>query len=127
MLNNNIDKEALMYLNDKAASHSKSKDLMKSARVMEKYLGDQRFSSSDYQLLFQLRTRMLSVKDNFPSLWNNNVSCRTCNDAVEIESQEHLLHCKEIMKYVNIPMNMKYRDIFRKIIRHREILLNCDS
>ena len=79
------------------------------------------------------------MKINFPSLWKNDVSCKTCNDVVAIECQEYLLHCKEIMKYVDVPVNIKYRDIFghvdkqlelvnifRKIIRQRDVLLNCE-
>ena len=130
----------MKYLNYKAASHSKSKDLRKSDKRMEKYLDDQRFSSSDCQLLFQLRSRMLSVKTNFPSMWKNDVSCRLCNDSVMKQSQEHLMSCTAIKNVVDVPANMKYRDIFghvdkqlevvktfRKIVRQMEIQLNCEQ
>ena len=128
----------LKYLNEKAAKHSKSGDLIKSEISEERYLTDKRFSLSEVQLLSKLRTRMLDVKKNSPSLWNNVLTCRICKDEIEIESQEHLLRCKEIQKHVDIPSNIKYSDIFshvdkqievvrifKKIERQREILLNC--
>ena len=94
----NVDIEALKYLNKKAAKHSKSVELIKTELIEERYLKDKRFSLSDVQMLFKLRTRMLDVKKNFPSLWNNSLTCRTCKDVKEVESQEHLLYCKEIKK-----------------------------
>ena len=58
----------IQYLNDKAAKHSKSVNLMKSEIKREKYLDDARFSLSDSQLLFKMRTKMLPVKTNFPAM-----------------------------------------------------------
>ena len=100
LVKRNVDSEALKYLNEKAAKHSKSGDLIKSEISEERYLTDKRFSLSEVQLLFKLRTRMLDVKKNSPSLWNNVLTCRICKDEIEIESQEHLLRCKEIQKHV---------------------------
>ena len=89
---------------------------------------------------------MLSVVHLFlPSLvqtqiFNNSLTCKTCKDVKELESQEHLLYCKEIKKHVEIPPNMKYSDVFshvdkqfeivqvfKKIERQREIILICTS
>ena len=113
---------------------------MKSELVREKYLDDPRFSRSDCQLLFQIRTRMLPVKTNFPTMWNNDKSCRTCLSCVEIESQEHMLTCPGLRKNVEIPSSLKYDDVFdhpdkqykivkayRKLIREQEIMLNCSE
>ena len=135
-----VVEEGLNNLNTKAASHSKSERLMKSELVREKYLDDPRFSRSDCQLLFQIRTRMLPVKTNFPTMWNNDKSCRTCLGCVEIESQEHLLTCPGLRKNVEIPSSLKYDDVFdhpdkqykivkayRKLMREQEIMLNCSE
>ena len=84
-----VNDAGIQYLNDKAANHSKSVNLMKSEVIRSKYLDDTRFSLSDSQLLFKMRTKMLPVKTNFPAMWNNDVSCRTCHSCVQIESQEH--------------------------------------
>ena len=85
----NINNAAIKYLNGKAAGHSKSEDLMKTDVVRQKHLDDPRFSVSDIQLLFKIRTRMLPVKTNFPALWKKHVACRMCKSCVQVESQEH--------------------------------------
>ena len=136
----NVNIAAMKYLNGKAAGHSKSEDLMKTDVVREKYLDDPRFSVSDIQLLFKLRTKMLPVKTNFPTMWKKDVACRLCKSCVQVESQEHLLLCPELRKYVDVEDGVKYRDIFdhsdkqfktvkiyRKLVRQQEILLNCDE
>ena len=140
LVNENVEKAALKYISTKAAKHSKSQDINKSEKMKEKYLDDKRFTLSEAQLLFQLRTRMISVKMNFSSIWKDDVSCRLCKDTVMIESQAHLLACKEILKHVDVPNDMKHEDlfkntdkqlaaiqVFKKIIRQREILMNCSK
>ena len=140
LVNKNVEKAAHKYLSMKAAKHSKSQDINKSEKMKEKYLDDKRFTLSEAQLLFQLRTRMISVKMNFSSIWKDDVSCRLCKDTVMIESQAHLLTCNEILKHVDVPNNIKHEDlfkntdkqlaamkVFKKIIRQREILMNCSE
>ena len=83
---------------------------------------------------------MLPVKTNFPTMWKKDVACRICKSCVQFESQEHLLLCPELRKYVDVEDGVKYRDIFdhpdkqfklvkifRKLVRQQEILLNCDE
>ena len=73
-------------------------------------------------------------------MWNKDVSCRTCNLTVEIESQEHLLRCSGIRQTIDINDGTKYSDIFshpdkqlnivrcyRKILRQQEIMLNASD
>ena len=140
LVNENVEKAAHKYLSIKAAKHSKSENIMKSEKVKEKYLDDKRFTLSETHLLFQLRTRMISVKMNFPSILKDDVACRLCKDSVKIESKAHLLDCTEILKHVDVPNNIKHEDIFKdtdkqlaatkvfkKIIRQREILMNCSE
>ena len=115
-------------------------ELRKTEKDQEKYLDDPKFSLSDSELLFKLRTRMISVKTNFPSMWNKDVSCRTCNLTVEIESQEHVLRCSGIRQTIDINDGTKYSDIFshpdkqlyivrcyRKILSQQEIMLNASD
>ena len=59
-----IKKASLIFLNNLANPHSKSENLVKSELKCSIYLKDKRFSASEAQLLFKLRTRMFSVKDN---------------------------------------------------------------
>ena len=88
-----VQRKALEDLNKVADSHSKSRNLMKANLDREKYLEDPRFSKSDVELLFSLRTRMIDVKSNFSNKYGDDVACRTCNVNVVIESQEHILNC----------------------------------
>ena len=63
-----IDKRAMVYLNNIASGHSKSEDLVKNRLVREEYFEDKRFSKSEIELLFALRTRMVpGIKANFSS------------------------------------------------------------
>ena len=48
-------------------------------------------------------------------MWNNDVSCRTCNSTEEIESQALLFKCKAIGEFVDVPESTKYSDIFNDV------------
>ena len=72
-------KMALSNLNTTADGHSKSRILIKSKLEREKYFDDQRFSRSDVELLFKLRTRMVDVKNNFSNKYGTDIACRLCN------------------------------------------------
>ena len=133
-----IKAKALDYLNNIASGHSKTKKMVKTNLDREKYLEDPRFTRSDVELLFCLRTRMVEVKGNFPNKYGDDIGCKLCK--VQVETQEHLLNCEEIKKDVDIPLNVAYEDIFRNsdkqleivkayksILRQREIILSSDS
>ena len=129
-----VEKKAVEYLNNIACKHSKSKELIKNKLSREGYLKDQRFSKSESELLFAIRTRMvLDIKRNFPTQYNNNFACDLCQ--VQVDCQEHLLSCVELRKYVNVPVEVNYSDIygntdkqlkivklFKQLLRTREIL-----
>ena len=81
-----------------------------------------------------MRTRMINLKKNFPSLYKDNISCTLCK--VQVECQEHLLKCNELKKHVNIPENVQYEDLFKNtekqlklvkvykmLLRKRELLI----
>ena len=83
-----VTKKALEYLNTTAVNHSKSRILIKSKLEREKYFDDERFSRSEVELLFALRT-MIDLKSNFSNKYGNDIACRICK--VHIACQEHLL------------------------------------
>ena len=94
-----VEKKAVEYLNNIACKHSKSKELIKNKLSREGYLKDQRFSKSESELLFALRTRMvLDIKRNFPTQYNNNFACDLCQ--LQVDCQEYLLSCVELRKHV---------------------------
>ena len=139
IVNKAVNAGALEHLNKLAArsDNSKARHLVKSKLVREKYFEDKRFSKSEIELLFSLRTNMVSdIKKNFSSQYENNMLCNLCK--VQVDSQEHLLSCVKLGSCVEIPSDVEYSDIykntdkqvkivkiFKKLLRAREIL-NCD-
>ena len=83
-----VTKKALEYLNTTADNHSKSRILIKSKLEREQYFDDQRFSRSEVELLFALRTRMIDLKSNFSNKYGNDIACRICK--VHIENPEQV-------------------------------------
>ena len=63
------------------------------------------------KLLFQLRTRILDVKENFKHAYPDHV-CPLCGS--ENDSQQHLLDCVTISEDSSsmIDPNVKYSDLF---------------
>ena len=130
-----VTKKALEYLNTTADNHSKSRILIKSKLEREKYFDDERFSRSEVELLFALRTRMIDLRSNFSNKYGNEISCRICK--LHIECQEHLLQCEVLKSKVENPNQVVYEDIFghvdkqleavrvyKKLLREREVFLN---
>ena len=128
-------KMTLLNLNKTADSHSKSRILIKSKLERENYFDDQRFSRSDVELLFKLRTRMVDLKSNFSNKYGTDIACRLCQ--VQVECQEHILKCEALKVKVEIAPHIVYEDIFKnvdkqleavqvfkKLLREREIILN---
>ena len=129
------NKLAMEHLNNVAQGHSKSEDLIKSRLIREEYFADNRFSRSEIELLFALRTRMVpGIKANFSSQYNDVFTCDLCQ--VAVCCQEHILSCAKLKQHVDIPKDVSYSDLFRntdkqlkivkifkKLLRKREVLL----
>ena len=112
---------AMDYLNTIALGHSKSKPLIKQSLAREKYFLDNRFSKSEIELLLALRSRMIpTIKNNFSSQYKNNLDCNLCH--VKVCSQEHLLHCIELTKHVQVPSDIDYSDLFRNTDKQLKII-----
>ena len=114
---------ALTCLNQNATrnENSKCRNLTKTELVKENYLVDRRFSRSDCELLFALRTRMVAgVKTNFSSQYATNLTCDLCS--AHPDSQENLLSCATLRKNINIPDNIEYKDLFRSVEKQLAIV-----
>ena len=75
-----VNKLAMKHLNNVTQGHSKSE---------EDYFADNRFSRSEIDLLFALHTRMVpGIKANFPSQYNDVITCDLCH--VAVCCQEHV-------------------------------------
>ena len=77
---------------------------------MKDYLETERLSIKEKQLLFNMRTRMVTVRTNYKMKYGTNLSCTLCTTNTE-DSQEHLLDCPGLY---NVPRNssVKHADIF---------------
>ena len=117
-----VRKKTICDLNKVAENHSKSEHLMKANLKREQYLVDPRFSRGDAELLFKLRTRMVDVKNNFSKKYQGDLSCRTCNINVVIESQEHILKCDGLKEKVKVPDTILYSDLFKTVEKQLEAL-----
>ena len=113
IVNTAVTERTLKYLNKIADGHSKSKILVKAKVEREKYLDDPRFSRSDAELLFCLRTRMLDFKVNFSNQYGDDISCRICH--VHVECQEHILKCEPLKDKIEF-QTMLYMKTSSKIL-----------
>ena len=104
---------AYEYLIQKATGHSKVKeDLYQNCDGCSHY-DDVRFSSELTNLLFKFRTRTFLVKNNFRNNYRNtDTLCPLCNSAED--TQEHLFHCRSILKQYKRQCTYQYTDIFSK-------------
>ena len=113
LIGKKVKNAALKYLNSIAEGHSKTRKLKKSELKHTGYVKDIRFSVSEVQLLFKLRTRMYPVKDNFKNKYKDkNMNCELCK--IEKCTQEHLLKCKVLNSIVPAlnGLTTKYDDLF---------------
>ena len=62
---------------------------------MQPYLRNEELSIQNKKLMFRIRNRLIDVKTNFKTKYNNNLECRLC--AAPEESQSHLVECSEIV------------------------------
>ena len=55
---------------------------------------------------------MVDVRDNFREKYKNDKICKICH--TEVETQEHVVLCKEITKHANMEMDDEFElsDIF---------------
>ena len=83
--------EALRYLNQVKAKHSKVLKYDTSTLSISPYLTDNRFSRSERDLLFKLRSRTVQVNNNFQNGNLENMMCDLCN--LFTCTHEHVLSC----------------------------------
>ena len=99
--------------------HEKSDYLNSSSFKTAQYLVDEKFSKSEAQLLFKLRSKTLNVKMNFSQMYSDNL-CRVCK--LFPESQSHLLQCPDILPKLKLLSNTEkieekyiYGDIYKQL------------
>ena len=114
-----IENYALAELNKLKMKHEKSDYLNSSSFKTAQYLVDEKFSKSEAQLLFKLRSKTLNVKMNFSQMYSDNL-CRVCK--LFPESQSHLLQCPDILPKLKLLSNTEkieekyiYGDIYKQL------------
>ena len=115
-----MEKLAKKYLSKLKEKHSKLKNIKFDKISFQKYLTDPRLSPSEVKLLFQLRTRMFPVKENFKNKvkqHGQNIYCEICK--VKRDNQKHLLQCTILKNLVPElkTTTVKYDDIFGDIMK----------
>ena len=108
LVKDKIRNAAHSYLLEKKGQLSKL-DNLSSDYSLEDYLSSHRLSILEKQLLFRLRTRMVDVKCNYPSMYKSDLSCSLC-DTKSMENQEHILVCPSLKVQSNT--KIQYKDIF---------------
>ena len=140
-----INRYALIQLNKMKVKHSKSEYLKSSSFKAASYLVDSNFTKNEAQLLFKLRSKTLNVKLNFQSQENALLQenlCRTCH--LFPETQGHLMQCPQIVPklkvicplanpieenwmYGSLENQLKITKIYTQVLDIRNSLLeNCE-
>ena len=121
-------------------SHSKYWYLKSSSFKASSYLVDSRFTKSEAQLLFRLRSKTVNLKVNFPKMYQDNL-CKMCK--LFPESQAHLLQCPEIVPqlklvclknmdeenliYSNIENQLKIVKMYSQVMEFRKSFLENEE
>ena len=94
-----VREKALETLNSCKEKHSKMKHLEYEELKMKKYLKENVNKADE---LFRFRTRMVELRGNFKSKYNENILCELCQKYEDY--QEHLLECEKLDRsgYENI-------------------------
>ena len=105
--------------------HSKVKNIRYTALETQQYITSPIFSDKDVSILFALRSECLKdCKANFKSQYKNQkeILCNLCNVS-EIDSQQHMLECKELKKEIKnddlVHQKIVYEDIFKDTLKHK--------
>ena len=128
-----IEAHAVRCLNNIAENHSKSEQIVDYDFKRKAYFTDRRFSKTDVQLLFTLRTKMLDCKTNFQNQYAEDLSCRFCKDNGNIEDEDHILRCTVLNNekydvkfsdvYGNIDQQYKAVQVYKTVMRRRKVYL----
>jgi hypothetical protein len=84
---------ALDYLNKEKSRHTKVLNLLHRNMKMQEYLGPNEMGIDEEKFLFQLRTRMIEVRNNYSGSYLD-LRCPLCK--AEVDTQQHLLECKKL-------------------------------
>ena len=117
-----LEEAAFKYLQTKQKKHSKVCNIKYNKLQTQQYIKCPVFSNAEVNLLHSLRSRMVNVKDNFSSKFQNHLLCPLCENARD--DQPHLLECTELqnrMKTEELSKGkVEYRNIFEGVDKQKE-------
>ena len=134
-----IREKAFQDLNKRKSTHSKVQDIQYGSYAKQKYMSDKNFTQKDIDLLFKLRTNMISdVKMNFKGMYDGDYSCNLCKEDIP-QTQAHLTQCNKIIDncpqlldnidveyediYAEPEKQLKITKLFRKILETRDKIM----
>ena len=130
----------LQYIEGLKEKHSKTQQYDTSILSLAQYLVDSRFTKSERELLFKLRSRTVEVKNNFQNANPQSLLCDLCN--LFTCTQEHVLscpvltpHCKIVNTksvnhshiYGNVDQQLVYIKIYSQFWDSRKLLIEVDA
>ena len=103
--------------------HSKMDNISYSSLKKEPYIASNQIIPEKAKLLFQFRTHMSNVKNNFKNQYPKNKQCPLCE--LEEDTQEHLMSCE--MLHENVLKKDLYKNIFSKNVKKQLQAINILS
>ena len=100
-----IHKAAFVYLNSEKQKRDKVKHVEHRYLKLQPYLCPGQLEIKEAKLLFQLRTKMVDVRENFKNKYPDTM-CPVCMGICR-DSQEHVLECSVLLLNCNIVAKTK--------------------
>ena len=94
-----IDRAAFIYLLELKYKHSKIKDINYDRFTTQDYLISSEFTNEEINFIYLMRSKTISCKSNFKSLYNTNVLCDLCMN--HPDDQRFFTQCEVIKQ--NLP------------------------
>ena len=139
-LKKRVREVTLEYVEGLKQKHSKTQNYDTSRLSTSPYLNDSRFTKTERELLFKLRSRTIQVKYNFQNANLQNMLCELCN--LFICTQEHILTCPVFTQhstivntmsvehnfiYGNVDQQLMYTRIYSQFWDARKLLLDLEA
>ena len=108
LLKQKIEISAVKYINEIKKSHSKTSEIKFSKFQTAEYMKSNQLNKEEVETLYKLRNRVIDIKENYKSSYQQNMWCRTC--FLFRESQPHLLQCPAIVNKLKSEIDFKIID-----------------
>ena len=116
-----VNKAAFNYFLNIKETHSKLDETLYTQFELQPYLTTSLLTQSEKELLYLLRSKCHSSKNNFRKLHKNNTQCQfQCGTA---EDQRHTFSkCKHLVNKINNSLLVQYEHIFGTLDEQIEVM-----